>query len=71
MAGIDEVVEMPVVAALAESGCELRGDAATQAVDQRVKAATEQDWRTEYLEAIIAVRGYCRVSGLMPAVPAA
>jgi len=42
--------------ALADGGCELRGDAATQAVDQRVKPATEQDWRTEYLDAIIAVR---------------
>jgi glutamate-5-semialdehyde dehydrogenase len=42
--------------ALAEGGCELRGDAATQAVDARVKPATEQDWRTEYLDAIISVR---------------
>ncbi len=42
--------------ALADGGCELRGDAATQAVDKRVKAATEQDWRTEYLDAIISVR---------------
>jgi glutamate-5-semialdehyde dehydrogenase len=37
-------------------GCELRGDAATQAADARVKPATEQDWRTEYLDAIISVR---------------
>ncbi len=42
--------------ALADGGCELRGDAAAQAVDKRVKAATEQDWRTEYLDAIISVR---------------
>jgi len=42
--------------ALADGGCELRGDAAAQAVDRRVKAATEQDWRTEYLDAIISVR---------------
>jgi glutamate-5-semialdehyde dehydrogenase len=45
-----------LLAALAEGGCELRGDAATQAVDVRVKPATEQDWRTEYLDAIISVR---------------
>ena len=45
-----------LLAALAEGGCELRGDAATQAVDARVKPATEQDWRTEYLDAIISVR---------------
>jgi glutamate-5-semialdehyde dehydrogenase len=45
-----------LLAALADGGCELRGDAATQAVDARVKIATEQDWRTEYLDAIISVR---------------
>jgi glutamate-5-semialdehyde dehydrogenase len=45
-----------LLAALAEGGCELRGDAATQAADVRVKPATEQDWRTEYLDAIISVR---------------
>jgi glutamate-5-semialdehyde dehydrogenase len=42
--------------ALAAGGCELRGDAASQAADRRVKPATEQDWRTEYLDAIISVR---------------
>jgi glutamate-5-semialdehyde dehydrogenase len=42
--------------ALAKGGCELRGDAASQAADRRVKPATEQDWRTEYLDAIISVR---------------
>jgi glutamate-5-semialdehyde dehydrogenase len=45
-----------LLAALAEGGCELRGDAAAQAADVRVKPATEQDWRTEYLDAIISVR---------------
>ena len=34
----------------------LRGDATTQECDPRVRAATEQDWSTEYLDAIIAVR---------------
>jgi glutamate-5-semialdehyde dehydrogenase len=34
----------------------VRGDEATQAVDPRVTAAVEADWRTEYLDAIIAVR---------------
>ena len=46
----------PLVAALLDAGCEVRGDAATQAVDARVLPATEEDWRTEYLDAIIAVR---------------
>jgi glutamate-5-semialdehyde dehydrogenase len=42
--------------ALAEGGCELRGDEAVQRSDARVKPATEQDWRTEYLDAIISIR---------------
>ncbi len=41
---------------LIEAGCEVRGDAATRAVDARVKPASERDWDTEYLDAIIAVR---------------
>ncbi|TXM64073.1 glutamate-5-semialdehyde dehydrogenase [Methylobacterium sp. WL120] len=45
-----------LVAALLEAGCAVRGDAAVQAVDGRVTAATEADWRTEYLDAIISVR---------------
>jgi glutamate-5-semialdehyde dehydrogenase len=46
----------PLVSALLEAGCEVRGDADVQRVDARVRAATEQDWYTEYLDAIIAVR---------------
>ena len=46
----------PIVKDLLDAGCEVRGDAAVQAVDARVKAATEQDWYTEYLDAIIAAR---------------
>jgi len=46
----------PIVMALLDAGCEVRGDAPTQAADARVKAANEQDWYTEYLDAIIAVR---------------
>jgi len=45
----------PLVTALIEAGCEVRGDAPTQAVDARVIAAIDSDWATEYLEAIIAV----------------
>lgn len=41
---------------LLDSGCEVRGDAATQAVDPRVAAATDEDWRTEYLDSIISVK---------------
>jgi glutamate-5-semialdehyde dehydrogenase len=46
----------PLVLALLDAGCEVRGDAATQHVDARVKPATEEDWRTEYLDAVISVR---------------
>ncbi|MGE5546742.1 MAG: glutamate-5-semialdehyde dehydrogenase [Solirubrobacterales bacterium] len=41
---------------LLDSGCEVRGDDATRAVDPRVVAATDEDWRTEYLDAIISVK---------------
>jgi len=46
----------PLIAALLAAGCEVRGDAAAQATDARVKPASELDWSTEYLDAIIAVR---------------
>jgi glutamate-5-semialdehyde dehydrogenase len=46
----------PLVRALLDGGCEVRGDEATQKVDPRVRPAAEIDWRTEYLDAIIAVR---------------
>ncbi len=46
----------PVVKELLDAGCEVRGDAAVQQVDGRVKPATEQDWYTEYLDAIISAR---------------
>jgi glutamate-5-semialdehyde dehydrogenase len=46
----------PLVAMLIEAGCEVRGDAAAQAVDRRVKPATDADWDTEYLDAIIAAK---------------
>lgn len=46
----------PLVLALLQAGCEVRGDAATLAVDPRVKPAAEADWSTEYLDAIIAVK---------------
>src|SRR6185437_3162500 len=43
----------PLVAMLLDAGCEVRGDAAVQAANARVKPASEADWSTEYLEAII------------------
>jgi glutamate-5-semialdehyde dehydrogenase len=46
----------PLVQDLLEAGCEVRGDGPTQKVDPRVKPATDEDWDTEYLDAIIAVK---------------
>ena len=46
----------PIVHDLLEAGCEVRGDATVQAVDPRVRPASEDDWYTEYLDAIIAAR---------------
>lgn len=48
---------LPKIAAdLADKGCELRGDAAAQALVPAAKAATDADWATEYLKPIIAVK---------------
>src|SRR6516165_4935894 len=47
---------VPLVDSLIEAGCEVRGDPDTQRADSRVKPASEDDWSTEYLDAIIAVR---------------
>jgi len=46
----------PLIAALLAAGCEVRGDDPALRADPRVKPATDQDWYTEYLDAIIAVR---------------
>ncbi len=45
-----------LVMAMLEAGCEVRGDPATVALDPRVVAASDHDWRTEYLDAILSVR---------------
>ena len=46
----------PLVTALLDAGCEVRGDAATQSVDARVKAASTEDYGKEFLDSIIAVK---------------
>jgi glutamate-5-semialdehyde dehydrogenase len=45
-----------LVRMLVQAGCEVRGDRDTQAAEPRVKPATIEDWSTEYLDAIIAVK---------------
>jgi glutamate-5-semialdehyde dehydrogenase len=46
----------PIVRELLEAGCEVRGDATVRQADPRVRPASEDDWYTEYLDAIIAAR---------------
>jgi glutamate-5-semialdehyde dehydrogenase len=55
----------PLVAMLLDKGCAVRGDRLACALDARVTAATEADWHTEYLEAIISVKV---VAGLQAAM---
>ena len=50
---------------LFDLGCEVRGDAEIQKRDPRVTAATEKDWRTEYLAPIISVATVDGVEGAM------
>ena len=53
----------PLVKALLAAGCAVRGDEAAQAIDPAVTPASEEDWRTEYLDAIIAVKVVDGVAG--------
>lgn len=55
----------PVLAALIEAGCELRGDPAIRAIDSRIGAANDADWDTEYLDAILSVALVDGVEGAM------
>ncbi len=45
-----------VISALIDRGCEIRGDERIQALISNSKAATEEDWHTEYEDAIISVK---------------
>jgi glutamate-5-semialdehyde dehydrogenase len=53
----------PLIDVLLDAGCEVRGDQAVQAVDRRVRPASEADWSTEYLDAIMAARLVDGVAG--------
>jgi len=54
-AGADKFLK-PLVEMLIDAKCEIRGDRAALVVDKRVNPASEEDWSTEYLDAIIAVK---------------
>jgi glutamate-5-semialdehyde dehydrogenase len=53
----------PILAALHQGGCEIRGDDTVRKLDPQAKTAAEQDWFTEYLDAILAVRVVDDLSG--------
>ena len=59
-----------LVKALLDARCEVRGDEAVQAMDARVIAASEQDWDTEYLEAIVSIRLVDGVDGAIDHIAA-
>ncbi len=46
----------PILDDLIAAGCEVRGDDAVQALDSRVEKASDRDWDTEYLDAIISAK---------------
>jgi glutamate-5-semialdehyde dehydrogenase len=46
----------PLVGALLDAGCAVRGDEASRAADPRVTRATPEDFGTEFLDAVIACR---------------
>ncbi|RUO98451.1 glutamate-5-semialdehyde dehydrogenase [Hyphomicrobium sp.] len=53
----------PLVTALLEAGCEVRGDASIQKTDPRVKAAAPEDFGKEFLDAVIAIKLVDGVAG--------
>ncbi|MCJ8308749.1 MAG: glutamate-5-semialdehyde dehydrogenase [Rhizobiaceae bacterium] len=58
-----ERLAKPLIAALTEKGCEVRGDAAVQALVPNIESAVEEDWSTEYLDSIITVGLVDGISG--------
>ncbi len=55
----------PLIATLIEAGCEIRGCAITMAADHRVRPASEEDWATEYLDAIVSMKVVAGVDDAM------
>jgi len=53
----------PLLEALAGAGCEIRGSAEVVQAMPGAKAATEEDWSTEYLDAIVSVGVVDGISG--------
>ena len=54
--GVDKALVVQILEDLAAKGCEIRGDDAVWALYPAAKPASEEDWRTEYLDAIVSVK---------------
>jgi glutamate-5-semialdehyde dehydrogenase len=61
----DRKVYKPAIEALLDAGCEIRGDAALQALDARIKPAAPEDFGKEFLDAIVAAKVVDGVEGAM------
>lgn len=56
---------IPILDALVDNGCALRADENVRTAYPSASAASEQDWRTEYLDAILAVKTVDGVTGAL------
>ena len=61
---------LPILKALIEAGCVLRGDQMTLALEPRAEPAEEADWDTEYLDSVCAVRFVDGVEGAIAHIAA-
>ena len=69
-AAAPDALKRQLVAALLDHECEVRGDAAVQALDARVTPAQPEDWDTEYLDAIASVAEVAGVEGAIAHIAA-
>ncbi len=64
---VDQAVEdkilPPLITTFLNAGCEVRGDQSAQNTNPQVKPASEEDWHTEYLDAIISIKSVDGVQG--------
>lgn len=54
-----------IASALRDAGCELRGDEASRSLVPEMKAATQEDWSTEYLAPILSIAVVDGVAGAL------
>ncbi|WP_343520756.1 glutamate-5-semialdehyde dehydrogenase [Sphingomonas sp.] len=60
----------PILSALIDAGCEVRGDAEIRGIEPRALAANAEDWDTEYLDSILSVKQVDGVDGAMAHIAA-